>query len=428
MSEAMLDARHYVRAVTELGEKRPVLTSRAIYNERGMKLLDAGVRVDARMYERLVEHRLTMPVEDSLTSDPAVNGRVLRECAESLLERWPLFAAMGERHKAREVVLASLSSLPLPTPIGFCLTLARESFPDLFEHAVLTALTAGYLAWSPVARRHDVLLACAAGLLHDLGMLYIDPVLMAPEKRLSAEQRRQLYAHPLASAMLVERHHDYPREVVSAILEHHEQLDGSGYPRGLDGEAMSPLGRILSLAEVVTAMHARGAKDSELRLSVVLRMNRHRYDQELAQVLLELLAECPVRASSALAGDPVGELNEVQGLLQGWPAVAAAPGPAAVLARTTERVAEIRRALAGAGASPEQLQWLGGDALEPRLLAELSLIAREAAWQVRTVSRELRRRWRLEPGQAYPEALERWLAEVARVCGPLVRGRVAQGD
>lgn len=164
--------------------------------------------------------------------------------------------------------------------------------------------------------------------------------------------------------MLVERHHEYPREVVSAILEHHEQLDGGGYPRGLSAEKMSPLGRVLSLAEVVTAMHGRGATDPELRLSVALRMNRHRYDQELAQVLLELLAEYPTRASSATVGDPVGELNEVQGLLQGWAAVAAAQGPAAVLERATERLAEMRRALAGAGAwsrgRPTPKRWSAG--------------------------------------------------------------------
>lgn len=389
MTNAVLDPCHYVRAVTELGEKRPVLTSRAIYNERGMKLLDAGVRVDTRVYERLIEHRLAVPVEDCLSSEPAVNGRVLQEAAEVVL--------------------------------------ARESFPELFEHAVLTALTAGYLAWSPVARRHDVLLACAAGLLHDLGMLHVDPVLMAPEKRLSAEQRRQLYAHPLASALLVERHHEYPREVVRAILEHHEQLDGSGYPRGLSGEALSPLGRILSLAEVVTAMYGSDPVDPELRLSVALRMNRHRYDPELTRVLLELLAACPAKAPPASVGDPLAELGEVHGLLQGWAAVADAPGPEAVRLRATQQLAAIRRALAEAGASPEQLQWLGADALEPRLLAELSLIAREAAWQVRTVSRELRRRWRLEPGRHYPAPLEHWLDEVSRVCGPLVRGRAAQG-
>lgn len=427
MTEPMLDPRHYVRAVTDLGEKRPVVAARAIYNVRGVKLLDQGVRVDARMYERLVEHRLSVPVQDCLSSEPSVNGRLLREVAQALLARWPLFAAMGAQPKTREVVLASLSSLPLPAPIGFCLTLARESFPAHFEHAVLTALTAGYLAWSPVARRHDVQLACAAGLLHDLGMLYVDPVLMAPEKRLTAEQRRQLYAHPLASAMLVERHHEYPREVVSAILEHHEQLDGSGYPRGLGGAAMSPLGRILSLAEVVTAMYGRDPVDPELRLSVVLRMNQHRYDQELARVLLDLLAGCASKAPAVSVGDPVAELKEVHRVLQGWATVASGPGPAAARDRTTEQVAAIERALAEAGASPEPLQWLGEDALEPRLLAELSLIAREAAWQVRTVSRELRRRWRLEPGQDYPAPMEHWLAEVARVCGPLVRGRSARG-
>lgn len=42
MNEPMLDPRHYVRAVTELGEKRPVVATRAIYNTRGVKLLDQG--------------------------------------------------------------------------------------------------------------------------------------------------------------------------------------------------------------------------------------------------------------------------------------------------------------------------------------------------------------------------------------------------
>ena len=54
--------------------------------------------------------------------------------------------------------------------------------------------------------------------------------------------------------MLLARFRDYPKEAVRAVLEHHELLDGSGYPRGLVGDAISPLGRLLSLAEVVTAM------------------------------------------------------------------------------------------------------------------------------------------------------------------------------
>ena len=128
---------------------------------------------------------------------------------------------------------------------------------------------------------HDMTIAAAAGLLHDLGMLHIDPELLDGGKRLSGDQRRPLYAHPVTSSMLIERFQAYPQKVSRAILEHHEQLDGSGYPRGLAFDAISPLGRLLSLAEVVTAMFDGDRKYPEQRVSLLLRMSPYRYDPAL---------------------------------------------------------------------------------------------------------------------------------------------------
>lgn len=93
-------------------------------------------------------------------------------------------------------------------------------------------------------------------------MLAADPALHDPaQPPLGDAARAQLLAHSQASARLLEPHHVYPRELVRAITEHHERLDGSGYPRGLDGEAISAWGRVLSITEVVSAMfddfHAR---------------------------------------------------------------------------------------------------------------------------------------------------------------------------
>lgn len=191
------DPKHYLLAVTRLHRKRPVVTTRAVYNVQGVKLLDQGVGVDERLYERLTQHRLLQPVDECLASEPAVTGRVLREAAQEALQRWDFFARMLAAAKTREVVLHALESTPLPAPVAFSLTLARESYPALFDHSVLAAITAGYLVWTPVASRHDVAVAVAAGLLHDLGMLYADPVLWQPEHLLNSEQRRQLYAHPV---------------------------------------------------------------------------------------------------------------------------------------------------------------------------------------------------------------------------------------
>jgi hypothetical protein len=76
----------------------------------------------------------------------------------------------------------------------------------------------------------DVREAAVAGLLHDLGMLHIAPGLLDSEERLSGDELRPVYVHPLTSSMLVDRFPEYSKDIVRAIVEHHERLDGSGYP------------------------------------------------------------------------------------------------------------------------------------------------------------------------------------------------------
>lgn len=417
------DPKHYLLAVTRLHRKRPVVTTCAIYNVQGVKLLDHGVGVDERIYERLRQHTLARPVDECLASEPSVTGRVLREVAEEGLQRWPFFARMLAASKTREVVLEALESTPLPSPVAFSLTLARENHPTLFDHGVLAALTAGYLAWTPVASRHDVAVAVAAGLLHDLGMLYADPLLWQPEHRLTEEQRRQLYAHPVTGAMLVERHHEYPKDVVRAVLEHHELLDGSGYPRALHGEAISPLGRVLAVAELTTAMFKHDSAWPELRLSLALRMNRDRYDPllqgEIARLLepavREALAQVPRR------DDALPRLQALVDCLGQWAEVMqglCVPDAQArqVLARTQEQVERVLRSLAGAGASAAQLAWLAQQTIDPVVAAELTLLGREAAWQARAVVRFLRRLWRPAREGPLPQALEAWQAKLGELC------------
>jgi HD-GYP domain-containing protein (c-di-GMP phosphodiesterase class II) len=80
-------------------------------------------------------------------------------------------------------------------------------------------------------------------------MLHIGADLLDSEERLSGDELKPVYVHPLTSSMLVDRFADYSKEIVRAIVEHHERLDGSGYPRGLAGTAISSLGRVLALAE-----------------------------------------------------------------------------------------------------------------------------------------------------------------------------------
>ncbi|MBA3057970.1 MAG: HD domain-containing protein [Gammaproteobacteria bacterium] len=416
MMDIETDPKHFIKAVTELGEKRPVLTTQAIFNDRGVKIIEKGVQVNAGLYERLMAHKLNVPLEQSVASTPTVTGALLRRQAEEVMRDVPFFERIAANPKTRNLLLDALTKLPLPDPIAFQLTLAYEVRPILFRHSVLMALFAAWMTQGMLVSRFDVSVASAAGLLHDIGMQHLDPVLLAPQSVIDRDQRRQLYSHPLVSTLLIERHHEYPRELLRAVREHHEFLDGSGYPGNLGGDAISPLGRILSLGELVTSLLASNEPACELRLRVLLRMNGHRYDAALVERVMQNTEPQTEGQSKGLAvmADPVNRLLEIDAILSAWPCELAGHADLSAarrdnLAAVAAQSAQLRRTLAAVGVAPQQLAQLGSEALDEFLQLELSLLVQESTWQLRSLARQTRRRWRLEADARYPDALQFWL-------------------
>lgn len=429
-TEAIDGEQHFTRAVVELGERQSVVASCAIFNENGVKIIDKGVPINRRLYDRLMQHRLSAPIEDCVSSSNGVTAKDLGLAARKILNEIAFFQRMAVDDKTRELLLGAIETLPLPSPIAFQLTIARDGRPEVYLQLIRTALIAAWLSKTPLLSRFDVNMAAASGLLHDIGMLHVDPLLLQPEQELSRDQQRQLYAHPLVSTALVERHHQYPKEVVRAVREHHECLDGSGYPRHLAGDAISPLGKLLSLSKLVAAMLAPGRAAPELRLSILLRMNSHKYDRDLALQVLGALQTNIVASALERLDDPVRLLLKIDEVLGQWPEqLGAEPSlPAArreELALMASQIAQIKRMLANVGAAPDQLVQLGNEALDDDLSQEISLLAREAGWQLRTLARQIRHRWQAKPGESHPAALQLWLdaadALVTLIAGTEIR-------
>lgn len=414
------DTQHFTRAVLELGSLRQVVTTQPIYNAKGIKIIEQGVAVHPGLYERLMEHHLAVPLEDSVSSLPTINGHGLRRGIEAIAAQAPFFARMLETREIREVVLDVVERIQLPDPIAFQLTMAHEMRPALYQHLLTTTLTATWLALVSGLPRAQLRVAAATGLLHDLGMLHLDPRLLEPTSEIDPPQQRQLASHPLVSSALVERHKEYPREVAQAILEHHEFLDGSGYPRQLTGLQISPCGRIMALTELVAGAFTQGREIPETRLSILLRMNTHRYDPACIERIVALLRpqdEVVTALAIAPLDDPIGCLLEIEQALSAWPeeSIAASSLPQErkkFLLPLAAQASQLSRTLARVGAAPEQLQQLGQDTLDPHLQTELSLLASEAAWQLRALARQVQRHWRgdLDPDMERP--LQDWLTRV----------------
>jgi putative nucleotidyltransferase with HDIG domain len=91
------------------------------------------------------------------------------------------------------------------------------------------------------------------GYLHDIGKIGVrDSVLLKPGK-LTPEERKMIEEHPRIGLEIVQ-HVDLAQAVKDLVIGHHERLDGTGYPYGLEDEAISIFARIGAVADVFDAL------------------------------------------------------------------------------------------------------------------------------------------------------------------------------
>lgn len=129
------------------------------------------------------------------------------------------------------------------------------------------------------------------GLVHDLGKISIPSEILTKPSRLSKVEFDLIREHSIIGARIMQGI-DFPWPVQRMILEHHERMDGSGYPDGKKGEEILLESRILGTADVVEAMASdrpyRAALGIDVALEEIRRGRGTQYDPDVADACLEL--------------------------------------------------------------------------------------------------------------------------------------------
>ena len=399
---------HYQRAILAVCERRTVSTAKAVFASTGIKLVEGGVRINRDVYQRLAQHELRRPLEEQLTIENLVSIASLTQFAREQCEQAPLLQLLvqdGGNPIAAAALVAPLQTMSLPASLAFMLSVVREQYPEQYAHAMHVALVAVYLGLRANWSKGECTSLAAAGLLHDIGTLHIDPIWLDSTRQLTGPEREQLARHPIIAAQLVNACEVYPRSVAVAILEHHERMDGSGYPRGVRDRQISPLGQVLLLAEVVAAFFEKYANDgAAVRLSLTLRLGHHKFPAELTALLLPILQATNIQTGSA------DDLRQVQHTsariaraLAHWrelqpdaqePGTEAAGNPERAPAFVAQRILALQRSLFDAGCHPDQqaelLPLLQDDA---QGLKEMLFLVREGMWQLQSIAHTVATRW-----------------------------------
>lgn len=165
------DNPHYLRALTDMADRRTVVAGDTIYTDNGVKLVEKGARIDGRLYDRLVQHKLRDPIDRHLTIENPVDVTALLTATQALTEEEVLPGLLVETLGTVGRLLAPLRSLPLPASMACKLTVMRDQRPILFQHSLRMMEVALYLAIKSGLSERDCGSVGAAALLHDLGCL-----------------------------------------------------------------------------------------------------------------------------------------------------------------------------------------------------------------------------------------------------------------
>lgn len=384
---------HALSAIVQASATRTIVASQDIYDDQGRKLWARDQAVSVSLQLRLLERKLSQPLEACLRAADGVTTLQLHEAAMAFLDAPSPLVEVIKPHATE--VLKAVGQLPLHSAVQLLLTTVHATRPEMFAHAVRAMLLAGAISADAGQQRFDLRMALLAGLLHDLGEMYLDPAYLDSPQPLDLTGYRQVVSHPLIARMLLVRLTDYPPALSEALAEHHERLDGTGYPGRKVAAALAPLGRLAAVVEAAVGM--MGAPHAPLtRAALALRMVPGEFDAALTSVLVNAARRASEDLEQAVASHDanVVQLQRADGLdrldaalgvarhLASGP-VARNPALAEVLERAAHRLLRMKVAghTVGLWTLPD-----GGQTLPERL--ELAVAIGEMRYRLRGIERD----------------------------------------
>jgi hypothetical protein len=316
-----------------------------VYGARGL-LLREGVDLSPAHIDRLRAARVeAVYIDDPLFGDIPMPPDVSWEVKSSLLSAcsalWEHFRTLTGRESGSRGVPAGTEpeggsrGLPLvvepvrwPVPYERLLEIASVLEDELrtvpawavqmvaggededgpVVHAVNTALVAASLARQAGLAGYVRELALG-GLLHDLGLALLPGHLHAEPDEVAAEDLPLLHAHPLLGVKLM-RGQPASAFVQAAVAQHHERVDGTGYPQRLAGSRLSAHAQLVAMADTFARLAARGMGSSEAWEYVVSGAGSE-FDHRLVQAFSQAIPPYPLGSTVRLS---TGEVGVVVGL------------------------------------------------------------------------------------------------------------------
>ena len=294
-----------------------------IKNVSGALLMKAGKSIDKDTCEKILRHKLLRPLDEYLQFTHPVTEATLVddiiEAGHSLLMDTRLNLD-GVVKSVTEIVKA----LHYDKTVLNRLTVYKYDSADKFDHSLAVALLANEIGKSLNYSTHQLADLFSVCLFHDIGEMYLEKSIHGKDE-LDEEDYRVITTHPVLSYVILrESNTVFNSQVLSAVLNHHERLDQSGYPRSVGERHINRYARIVALADTYDALRRKGRSAVDALWAIKIQGHRRSiageaitpaFDPQLIEVLQSLLTDTGDVAQDCDEVPFMEQKNQLHGLL-----------------------------------------------------------------------------------------------------------------
>lgn len=303
----------------------------SVYDEDGVLLLKAGFTINLQRHlDRLITSGLFMGF-DELTSTTQTEQQVAEEEARNSFEMLDMLKIRVKNifehyknGKAQEFFIRHISDIALnlqeacthDTDAALANLHLDYETPYIAVHSLQAAMICELVGKKLGIQEEKRLSVVNAALTQGIGMLDLQNELDRQSSPLTSEQKAHIDAHPLKGVALLEELGVTDTVWLDAVLQHHERIDGSGYPSQLAGDSITIPARLLAVADTYSAMvRERPYRKAMLSKEVMRKLlveQGSKIDQRLIEIMVKVMGIFPPGAIVKLANDEVAVVKKRQ--------------------------------------------------------------------------------------------------------------------
>jgi len=272
-------------------EEKPRLISEAFEIRKNKESL-AEIK---KTYEDMVLH--VMLIMDEIKEGKSVAGGKIGSLAEIITD-----------------LLRADSNMLLSLVHIFSYLGKQEDF--LYAHSVNASILSTNLGLASGLGRTELINLCMSALVHDIGYLKIPRDIINKPAKLKREEFDLVKKHTIYGVELLSKIEGIPESASEVVHQHHEKVDGSGYPNGKRRDEISNFAKIVAIAEVYEAItHPRPYRKEKIipyqAVKTIVQKEKNSFEPEMVKVFLNSISPYPPGSFVLLNNGVIGRIFSV---------------------------------------------------------------------------------------------------------------------